>query len=133
MSEAFIVVTNIVLYALVHQGILRNSPVYFAVLFITTAFLPMRYMVYGFFTMLRGYEAFHQIRIELNTISAKTIEDLHTFSAPEHEIHVFAKNLGDCFEYDYNKMSDKEYGSEDSVSDDIDYLSLKTLKNMKLI
>jgi hypothetical protein len=84
MCEAFIVVVNIILYALVHQQVLANSPVYFAVLFITTAFLPLRYMVYGFFTMMRGYEAYQQIKDELNTITVSSIHDLRTISTLQH-------------------------------------------------
>jgi ammonia channel protein AmtB len=62
-GEAFIIVATIILYGLVHQKVLANSPVFFAVLFSTTAYQPIRYMVYGFYTMVKGYEAYDQIRM----------------------------------------------------------------------
>lgn len=111
------VVSNIILYSLSHGGDALNSDVYHSVLFIVTTFYPIRYSVYGFFTMLKAYEAFRQIKLELKTISSRTIEDLRSFPPHEHETHVFVENVGDCFEYPYNQMADKPEGeSEESSS-----------------
>jgi hypothetical protein len=58
MGECCVVVSNIILYALVDRGILANAQVYYSVLFLVMTFYPIRYSVYGFYTILKGYEAF---------------------------------------------------------------------------
>ena len=108
MGECCVVVSNIILYSLVNQGLLAYSQVYYSVLFIVMTFYPIRYSVYGFYTILKGYEAFHQIKFQINTITNQTIDDLHTFQGTDHQEHVFVENVGDCFEYDYHKLVDKE-------------------------
>jgi len=63
MGECCVVVSNIILFSLVHNEIIVNSDVYYSVLFIITTFYPIRYSVYGFFTIIKGYEAFRQIKV----------------------------------------------------------------------
>ncbi len=65
----------------------------------------MRYSVYGFFTALKAYEAYRQIRLELSNVSKDKIREMRFRSTP-HLDHVFAENIGPCFEYTYNHHPD---------------------------
>ena len=54
MGECCIVLSNIALYGLVHNGYLTNTSAYYSVMFLVSTFYPMRYIVYGFFTLVKG-------------------------------------------------------------------------------
>lgn len=84
-----IVLSVITLFALAHNQVITFPNAYYAVLFLTTTFYPMRYCVYGFFTALKAYEAYKQIRIELHAVTKAIIKDVK-FSKVEHKSHVFA-------------------------------------------
>lgn len=101
-GEACIVLSVITFFALAHNEAITYANAYYAVLFLTTTFYPMRYCVYGTFTALKAYEAYRQIRNELWTVSKAIIKDVK-FSKVEHDSHVFAENIGDCFNYKFTK------------------------------
>jgi hypothetical protein len=84
-----IVLSAITFFALAHNDIISFANAYYAVLFLTTTFYPMRYIVYGFFTGLKALEAYRQIKHELKTVSKAFIKDIR-FSNIPHDSHVFA-------------------------------------------
>ena len=84
-----IVLSAITFFALAHNETITFANAYYAVLFLTTTFYPMRYIVYGFFTTLKAYEAYRQIRNELRTISKAIIKDVRFSNVPQ-DTHVFA-------------------------------------------
>ena len=61
----------------------------------------MRYSVYGMFTIIKGYEAFLRINEEFADVHLADLQDL---PESDHEVHIFAENVGDCFEYPYNQI-----------------------------
>lgn len=62
-GEGCIVASNIVLTFLFHNSEIAQSNQYYSVLFIVTCFYPMRYSVYGFFTLIKAYEAYEKLSI----------------------------------------------------------------------
>ncbi len=53
-GEMCIVFSAITFFALAHNNTITFANAYYAVLFLTTTFYPMRYIVYGFFTTLKA-------------------------------------------------------------------------------
>jgi hypothetical protein len=93
-GECAVVLSNITLYALTHQQGVEYVFSYYSVLFMVACFYPMRYSVYGFFTIIKAYEAYERINNEFSNLH---LADLSSLGSPDHETHIFAENVGDCF------------------------------------
>lgn len=61
LGEACVVLSNITLYAINHNLGIASTDSYYSVLFMVACFFPFRYSVYGFFTIIKAYEAFQRV------------------------------------------------------------------------
>ena len=104
LGEACVVLSNITLYAVTHHHNLSFLNSYYSVLFMVACFFPFRYSVYGLFTIVKAYDAFCRISDEFKDIHKA---DLMALPDSHHDRHIFAENVGDCFEYDY-RASEEE-------------------------
>ena len=100
-GECCVVLSNITLYALTNEQGIASISSYYSVLFMVACFYPMRYSVYGMFTIIKGYEAFLRINEEFANVH---LADLQSLPDSDNEVHIFAENMGDCFEYPYRQV-----------------------------